>query len=85
MTVFAYLLIVAGLFWVTMPYLLRDQIQLEHDAARRWRWRFDRFARSGLAFVHLTARAILVCAVTRVSDRSGVSDDAYSEVARCAG
>ena len=25
-TVFAYLLIVAGLIWVTMPYLLRDQI-----------------------------------------------------------
>ena len=25
-TVFAYLLIVVGLFWVTMPYLLRDQI-----------------------------------------------------------
>src|SRR5213078_2815001 len=25
-TVFAYLLVVAGLFWVTMPYLLREQI-----------------------------------------------------------
>lgn len=25
-TVLAYLLVVAGLFWVTMPYLLRDQI-----------------------------------------------------------
>ena len=30
-TVFAYLMIVAGLFWVTMPYLLRDQISLEHE------------------------------------------------------
>jgi len=30
-TVFAYVLIVAGLFWVTMPYLLRDQIKLERE------------------------------------------------------
>ena len=27
-TVFAYILIVKGLFWVTMPYLLRDHIDL---------------------------------------------------------
>ena len=26
LTVLAYLLIIAGLFWVTMPYLMRDQI-----------------------------------------------------------
>src|SRR6266446_700652 len=37
-TAFAYLLVVAGLFWVTMPYLLRDQI---HWSARStFRWRF---------------------------------------------
>ena len=33
-TVFAYLMVVAGLFWVTMPYLLRDQIAVESRGAR---------------------------------------------------
>ena len=37
-TVFAYLLVVAGLFWVTMPYLLRDQI--DWSARNNIRWRF---------------------------------------------
>ena len=36
-TVFAYLLIVAGLFWVTMPYLLRDQINWSARSTFRWR------------------------------------------------
>ena len=36
-TVFAYLLIVAGLFWVTMPYLLRDQINWSARTVFRWR------------------------------------------------
>src|SRR6266478_5698582 len=36
-TVFAYLLIVAGLFWVTMPYLLRDQINWSARSNFRWR------------------------------------------------
>ncbi len=36
-TVFAYLLIVAGLFWVTMPYLLRDQLQWSTRSAGRCR------------------------------------------------
>jgi hypothetical protein len=36
-TVFAYLLIIAGLFWVTMPYLLRDQIGWSARSAARWR------------------------------------------------
>src|ERR1700730_3257489 len=35
-TVFAYLLIVAGLFWVTMPYLLRDQIHWSARSNTRW-------------------------------------------------
>jgi hypothetical protein len=37
-TVFAYLLIVAGLFWVTMPYLLRDQITWSTKNNARWRF-----------------------------------------------
>jgi hypothetical protein len=37
-TVFAYLLIVAGLFWVTIPYLLRDQINWSARSAVRWRF-----------------------------------------------
>ncbi len=36
-TVFAYLLIVAGIIWVTMPYLLRDQIRWSAQSNTRWR------------------------------------------------
>ena len=36
-TVFAYLLVVVGLFWVTMPYLLRDQINWTTGSNLRWR------------------------------------------------
>src|SRR6266567_4509423 len=56
-TVFAYLLIIVGLFWVTMPYLLRDQIGW--SARRPWRWRLI----NGLALLY--GAAILACAVTR--------------------
>ena len=56
-TVFAYLLIVAGLIWVTMPYLLRDQINW--SARTNGRWRFTH----GLALLY--GAAILACAVTR--------------------
>jgi hypothetical protein len=37
-TVFAYLLVIAGLFWVTMPYLLRDQINWTLRTNLRWRF-----------------------------------------------
>ena len=36
-TVFAYLLIIAGLFWVAIPYILRDQINWIARSAFRWR------------------------------------------------
>jgi hypothetical protein len=36
LTVLAYLMIVAGLFWVTMPYLLRDQINWSARSNTRW-------------------------------------------------
>jgi hypothetical protein len=36
-TVFAYVLIVAGLFWVAIPYILRDQINWSARSAFRWR------------------------------------------------
>ena len=36
-TVFAYILIVAGLFWVTMPYLLRDHLSWSTRSIGRWR------------------------------------------------
>src|SRR3989440_5509097 len=36
-TVFAYLLIVAGLFWVAIPYVLRDQINWSTRSVFRWR------------------------------------------------
>jgi hypothetical protein len=52
-TVLAYLMIVAGLFWVTMPYLLRDQIQWSTKTAGRWR------LVSGLGLA--LGAAILVC------------------------
>jgi len=36
-TVFAYLLIIAGLFWVAIPYLLRDQLNWIARSGFRWR------------------------------------------------
>ena len=45
-TVFAYLLVVAGLFWVMIPYLLRDQINWSTRSAGRWR------LMHGVAFVY---------------------------------
>src|SRR5438128_4900314 len=36
-TVFSYLLVIAGLFWVTMPYVLRDQIDWSARSNTRWR------------------------------------------------
>jgi hypothetical protein len=56
-TLFAYLLIVAGLFWVTMPYVLRDQINWSARTNGRWR------LTHGLALLY--GAAILACAVTR--------------------
>lgn len=56
-TVFAYVLIVIGLFWVTMPYLLRDQINWSARTHGRWR------LAHGIAFLY--GAAILACAVTR--------------------
>jgi hypothetical protein len=35
-TVFAYILIVKGLFWVTMPYLFRDAINWAARSGGRW-------------------------------------------------
>ena len=56
-TVFAYLLVVAGLFWVTMPYLLRDQI--DWSARSNTRWRFMH----GIGLLY--GAAILVLAFTQ--------------------
>jgi hypothetical protein len=56
-TVFAYLLIVVGLFWVTMPYLLRDQISWSARSSGRWR------LTHGLALLY--GAAILACVFTR--------------------
>lgn len=56
-TTFAYILIVVGLFWVMMPYLLRDQLNWSARNPSRWRW------------LHMIAllygAAILACAFTR--------------------
>jgi multisubunit Na+/H+ antiporter MnhG subunit len=37
-TVFAYLLIIAGLFWVAIPYVLRDQINWSARSVFLWRF-----------------------------------------------
>jgi hypothetical protein len=57
LTVFAYLLIIAGLFWVTMPYLLRDQINWSSQTNTRWH------AIHGIAALY--GIAILACAFTQ--------------------
>ncbi|MGC1322863.1 MAG: hypothetical protein WA849_11825 [Candidatus Udaeobacter sp.] len=36
-TAFAYVLIIAGLFWVAIPYVLRDQINWSARSVFRWR------------------------------------------------
>lgn len=56
-TVFAYILIVKGLFWVTMPYLMRDQIAWGTRTAARW------FSLNTVALIY--GAIILVCAFTR--------------------
>ena len=56
-TVFAYLLVVAGLFWVTMPYLLRDQIDWSARSNIRWH------TIHGIVAVY--GAAILACAFTQ--------------------
>ncbi len=56
-TVFAYLLIVAGLFWVMMPYLLRDQLN--------WSTRNPSRCRALHLVALLYGAAILACAFTR--------------------
>ncbi len=56
-TVFAYILIVLGLFWVTMPYLMRDQVQWFTRSKGRW---------VGLHILELAyGAALLFCAFTR--------------------
>lgn len=57
LTVFAYLMILAGLFWVTMPYLLRDQIDWSAQSVARWRTLHGIAAAYGLT--------ILACAFTQ--------------------
>src|SRR6266704_3090577 len=37
-TALAYLLIIAGLFWVTIPYVLRNQINWSTRSVLRWRF-----------------------------------------------
>jgi hypothetical protein len=55
-TVLAYLLVLAGLFWVTMPYLLRDQINWSTRTSMRWHAIHGVTAAYGFA--------ILICAKT---------------------
>src|SRR2546423_4108800 len=57
LTALAYLLIVAGLLWVTMPYLLRDQINWSARSNMRWRTVHGIAAGYGLT--------ILACAFTQ--------------------
>ena len=56
-TVLAYFFIVAGLFWVTMPYLLRDQINWSAKSNTRWHTIHGIAAAYGLT--------ILACAFTQ--------------------
>src|SRR5436305_11746979 len=56
-TVFAYLLIIAGLFWVAVPYVLRDQINWSTRSVFRWRFLH------AIAFIY--GGVILTFALTR--------------------
>ena len=54
-TVFAYVLVIVGLFWVASPYLLRDQISWTSRSDTRWRSFF------GALLVY--GAAVIVCAI----------------------
>src|SRR5205807_7347046 len=56
-TAFAYLLIIAGLFWVAVPYLLRDEINWSARSNTRWH------AMHGMAALY--GIEILACAFTQ--------------------
>src|SRR5438445_6111057 len=56
-TAFAYALIVAGLFWVAIPYILRDQINWSAGSVFRWRFLH------AIAFIY--GGVILTFALTR--------------------
>ncbi len=56
-TVFAYLLVILGIMWVTLPYLLRDQINWCVRKPLRWRCLH--------VLVLLYGAAVLVLATTR--------------------
>src|SRR5437016_32751 len=56
-TVLAYLLVLAGLIWVTMPYLLRDKINWSTGTSARWHAIHAVTAAYGFA--------ILVCPMTQ--------------------
>jgi hypothetical protein len=47
-TVLAYLLVIAGLIWVTMPYLLRDQIDWSSRSKTRWQFMHGAFLLYGI-------------------------------------
>lgn len=55
-TVFAYALVIKGLLWVTMPYLLRDQIGWASRSNMRWR------LMHGAAFIYGAAALVLAIA-----------------------
>lgn len=55
-TVLAYLLVVAGLFWVATPYLLRDQLGWTARTTTRWRTMHALWLVYGIA--------LIVCAAT---------------------
>lgn len=57
LTVLAYLMIIAGLFWVTMPYVLRDQINWSTQTNTRWN------AIHGIAALY--GVTVLACAFTQ--------------------
>lgn len=57
LTVLAYVLVLAGLFWVTMPYLLRDQINWSARSNTRWHIVHGITALYGVS--------VLVCAFTQ--------------------
>ncbi len=68
MTVFAYILIVKGLFWVTMPYLMRDHIAMERAEHRA----LDGAARPRACFTAQRSWSALLRAIERGPARGGV-------------
>jgi heptosyltransferase-2 len=79
-TVFAYVLIVAGIIWVTMPYLLRDQINWGARNSIRWRCLHALSLLYGAAVLVLAAIGDFILTLPALKALRDANRDAHIEI-----